>query len=132
MKLSEHFDDSEFMCTCNGRHCSGLPEQGIDPNLPVLLEAIRAHFGKPVHINSGYRCPKRNAEVDGKPKSKHMEGIAADITIAGIPPRTVANVAESALRTLRSSSVDFKDIYGGIGIYPAFTHVDVRKNKARW
>jgi len=133
MKLSEHFDSDEFKCTCNGRYCSGLPEQGIDPKLITLLEEIRARFpGKSIHVNSGYRCAERNAEVEGAKNSQHMLGIAADIVINGENPRYVAQMAELAFGILRKTNKDFKDVHGGIGIYSGFTHVDVRQKVSRW
>ncbi len=46
---------------------------------------MRAYFGKPITITSGLRCKKHNAEVSGSSStSKHMEGKAADIYIAGV------------------------------------------------
>lgn len=49
-----------------------------------VLEPIRAHFGKPVRVNSGYRSPRVNAAVGSKSTSQHMLGEAADIEIDGV------------------------------------------------
>ena len=45
-----------------------------------LLDHIREMWGKPLHVNSGYRCPALNKAVGGKPTSQHLKGEAADIT----------------------------------------------------
>ena len=60
-------------------------EQG--ENLQVLcemvLQPIRGHFGKPVRVNSGYRCPALSKFI-GSDRSQHCKGEAADIEIAGL------------------------------------------------
>ncbi len=44
-----------------------------------VLQPLRDAWGKPLHINSGYRCEKLNAAVGGVPTSQHVKGEAADI-----------------------------------------------------
>lgn len=34
-----------------------------------ILDPIREAWGKPLHVNSGYRCPALNKAVGGKPTS---------------------------------------------------------------
>lgn len=55
-----------------------------------VLEPLRAHFAKPVIINSFYRCPRLNAEVGSKPSSQHVLGEAVDLEIPGIGNAEVA------------------------------------------
>lgn len=45
-----------------------------------VLDPLREMYGKPITVNSGYRCPKLNAAVGGAKSSQHMRGEAADIT----------------------------------------------------
>lgn len=45
-----------------------------------LLDPIREAWGKPITVNSGYRCPALNKAVGGVPTSQHQSGEAADIT----------------------------------------------------
>ena len=45
----------------------------------TVLQPLRDAWGEPLHINSGYRCPKLNAAVGGAPTSQHTKGEAADI-----------------------------------------------------
>jgi len=49
------------------------------------VEKVRAHFGKPVHINSGYRGPALNKAVGGASSSQHCKGEAVDMEIPGVP-----------------------------------------------
>lgn len=120
-KLSANFKVSEF--DCNGRGCCA--ETLIDGKLVEYLQKIRDHFGKPVNLSSGYRCPTHNGNVaNAVKKSKHTMGLAADIKVEGVAPAEVAKYAES-LGIL------------GIGLYNTdkdghFVHIDTRTTKAFW
>lgn len=109
-----HFKESEFACKCCG-------ETKPNGELMAVLQLVRIHFNKPVTITSSYRCPAHNKAVGGAVKSKHLEGIAADIQVKGIEPHEVYHFLDSI----------FPNHYG-IGSYKSFTHVDVRQTKARW
>lgn len=65
------------------RGIDNTPGAPIVANLRVLaegLERVRAVLGgRPIHVNSGYRCPALNLAIGGATKSKHMDGFAADI-----------------------------------------------------
>lgn len=116
-QLSEHFTHAEFACRCCG-------EITVNPMLLAALEELRTVLGGiPIHVNSGYRCEKHNAEVGGKPNSQHLVGNAADIRLDGVSPLDVAKAAKQVAAFRR----------GGIGVYRSFTHVDVREDgPARW
>jgi hypothetical protein len=49
-----------------------------------VLQPVRDHFAKGVHINSGFRHPDVNAKVGGSKTSDHCKGQAADIEIPGV------------------------------------------------
>ena len=44
-----------------------------------VLDPLREWYGKPITVNSGYRCPELNVAVKGSKTSQHMKGEAADI-----------------------------------------------------
>ena len=46
----------------------------------TVLDPLRRAWGKPILVNSGYRCPALNNAVGSKPSSQHLRGEAADIT----------------------------------------------------
>lgn len=56
-----------------------------------VLQPLRDRWGKPLHINSGYRCERLNNEVGGVPTSQHTKAEAADI--AAENPAALAQVA---------------------------------------
>ena len=114
-QLSTNFKSTEFDCHGSGCCSSTL----VDENLVKYLQKIRSHFGKSVHINSGYRCKKHNAAVGGASKSNHMDGEAADIRIDGVTPLEVAQYAEHIGML-------------GIGVYSWGVHVDTRTSKYFW
>lgn len=45
-----------------------------------ILEPLRAAWGSPIKVNSGYRCDKLNRAVGGVSTSAHKNGYAADLT----------------------------------------------------
>ena len=109
-----HFDVKEFAC-------KGCGEVKTSQHLMAVLELVRIHFNSPVTITSGYRSPEHNAKVGGAPKSKHVEGIAADFKVKGFEPDEVYHFLESI----------FPNSYG-LGLYKSWVHIDVRPEKARW
>lgn len=44
-----------------------------------VLDPLREWYGKPILVNSGFRCPALNKAVTGSATSQHMSGQAADI-----------------------------------------------------
>ena len=49
-----------------------------------VLQPVRDLWGKPVQVNSGYRCPALNKAVGGASASQHLTGKAADITAGSV------------------------------------------------
>lgn len=44
-----------------------------------ILDPLRAAYGKPIIVTSGFRCYLLNRAVGGAPSSQHVKGEAADI-----------------------------------------------------
>ena len=49
-----------------------------------VLDPLREHWGSPIFITSGYRCPALNRKVGGVANSYHTRGMAADITAKSV------------------------------------------------
>ena len=115
--LSKNFSRHEFGC-----RCCGLAD--INQRLVNALQELRDLAGLPVRISSGYRCPEHNRAIGGAPRSQHLLGTAADISVRGMTPGQMYRLAED-VEAFRN---------GGIGVYPdkGFVHVDVRDGRARW
>lgn len=102
-QLSEHFTLAEMTVS------QAAARKGI-PNVPPakaiaalkllcerVLEPVRAHYGRPVIITSGYRSPRVNVAVGGSQTSDHCFGFAADFTVSGIPNIEVAQFIQKKL-----------------------------------
>lgn len=78
------------------------------------LQKMRDLYGKPIIISSGWRCEKYNAQIGAK-RSKHMDGLAADIKVSDSHEKyEIIKAAYEAGMT-------------GIGGYDGHVHVDLRK-----
>ena len=72
------FKEKELCCKC----CGQLPpfaRENIEALVENVLDPLRERYGKPIVVNSGYRCAKHNKEVGGVANSQHVKGEAADI-----------------------------------------------------
>ena len=126
--MSKHFKKEE-LARCfreKGGRCSEcklvqpalkLPE-GVEENLDALvanvLEPLRERYGKPIIVNSGYRCSIHNAAVGGATQSQHMRGEAADIRIGEGLERLVKIIKENGK-------------WDQMIIYPSFIHVSWKR-----
>jgi hypothetical protein len=113
-----HFTPWEFRCKC------GMCRQIIlDLRLPVMLEKMRTILGRPINIESGYRCPRYNALLiqDGQPASnvsKHIMGLAADIWV------TKPN--GQRLTGIELARIAYMTGFRSIGVAATWAHVDIR------
>ena len=79
---SYHILEDEYRC----HHCGEYPPE-FDPDdifvpYQILFDSfkfIRESWGKPIPINSGYRCPVHNSMIGGAYLSAHMWGLALDL-----------------------------------------------------
>jgi zinc D-Ala-D-Ala carboxypeptidase len=116
--LSTYFSTSEFSCKCSYPECV---RQKIAIELVDKLTRVRAAVGKPIQINSGYRCNRHQADlvaggqVETVQHSTHELGRAADITCRLMTP------------LLEECEKEFK----AIGVARNWLHVDLRDDKTR-
>ncbi len=113
----ETFSPAEMAC----RHCGEIKISRAAMN---KLYEFRKTVGKPFIVNSAYRCKAHNSKLPGAAKnSKHMLGIAFDISMANHDPLGFKETAEAFG-------------FNGIGTYPEahnnFIHIDTREERARW
>lgn len=62
-------------------HIDNTPSKEVVENLKkvmYILDITRVHIGKPILVNSGYRCKRLNDIVGGVQNSMHTKGLAAD------------------------------------------------------
>lgn len=121
-RLSEHGPDhpiGEHFVLVEMASRDGADRVLVHDALVDLLNRLREHFDKPVTINSGYRSPSHNKRIGGASQSRHVFGLAADVTVSGVAPDKVADWIESQNP-------------GGLGRYKNFTHVDTQGFGRRW
>lgn len=125
-KISANFSWEEFE---RSQIAAGL---GLDNSIPdectrenisslvtAILQPLRTAYGKPLVINSGYRCKRLNDLLGGSKTSQHMTGQAADIASGN--PIALA-------RLVLSLGLDFDQMI----LYPTFVHLShttQRKNR---
>lgn len=83
------------------------------------LEVVREAIGRPVIVNSGYRCERHNYNVGGAAGSLHLAAMAADIRVQALTPVKLGSV----IRSLRNSG---RIASGGVSVYNSFVHYDIR------
>jgi len=82
-----------------------------------MIDKVREIYGKPIHINSGYRTPKHNDAVGGVSNSSHLKGLAIDVA---------CNTSKDRYE-LMSIMLDVG--FNRIGVSSSFLHVDIDKSK---
>jgi len=118
-RLSAHFTAQEFY-----PGDSSYRFLRISAELIRRLEKIRTALGGvAITVHSAYRPPEYNRSVGGVSNSAHIDGLAADISAAGISTEALHKVCEVIIGN-----------DGGLGYYPGqqFCHIDVRGYRSRW
>lgn len=114
--ISENFSYSEFERseTAQRRGITNVittteVRDSIKALVDEVLQPLRSAWGRPLTVNSGYRCPELNKAVGGVPTSQHVKGEAADIACDG--PLELAQLA-----------YDLALPYDQMIVYPTFVH----------
>jgi zinc D-Ala-D-Ala carboxypeptidase len=117
-QLSPHFSLEELTIT-DHREFDNTPNQSELDNLKRLalfLESVKATLGgKPIMINSAFRCKQVNDAVGSKDSSQHRIGCAADIRVPGMTP-------DQVVRTIIASKVEYDQI---IREFDRWTHISI-------
>lgn len=109
---AEHFRIGEFKCP------DGTPVVLLHPALLHHLDRLRNRFGV-VRVTSGFRTGQYNEKIGGVEDSRHLYGLAADVTVQSVSPLRVAEWAR-------------EEGFGGVGLYHRFVHLDVWGQDRRW
>jgi uncharacterized protein YcbK (DUF882 family) len=123
MQITQNFKLDEFKC----RDGSIVPVEYL-PNVKKLcenLQILREELGCPIIVISGHRSLEYNTKIKGAKRSQHLSASAADIIVPGM---TSLELRDTIIRLIKEG----KMCKGGVGIYPTFTHYDVRGFNARW
>ena len=123
-QISKNFALSEFIesDTADRLGIDNTPSEQAVENITLLctklLQPLRSLYGKPMHINSGYRCEELNKAVGGVESSYHRQGLAADVRCEN---------PKALLSCLLSSGLMFDQAI----LYPTFLHLSYRPTRCR-
>lgn len=76
-KLTDHFSLQEFHCQCRSELCVYT---FISMALVTNLQIIRDRVRHSIYVTSGCRCMIHNEHEGADPDSRHVPGMAADVT----------------------------------------------------
>lgn len=116
--------------TATTRGIDNTPTPEIKANLERLvdkvLDGLREIYGKPITVNSGYRCPELNKAVGGSKTSDHMNGFSVDITAS-------CKKENAILFQIIKDNFDFDQLIWekGNSEYPDWIHVSYNPNRLR-
>ena len=118
MKLTEHFTLEELTFT-DHREFDNTPNEEESANLRRLarfLEEVKTLLGgKPIMVNSAFRCKQVNDAVGSKDTSQHRIGCAADIRVPGMTP-------DEVVRSIVKSDLGYDQV---IREFDRWTHVSI-------
>ena len=86
MRISKHItiDEATLSPTALRLGIDNTPNEDVLINMKLVaercFEPIRNWYGKPIKVNSFYRCEALNKAVKGSLTSQHVQGKAIDIT----------------------------------------------------
>lgn len=103
-----NFTEAEFLCKHTGR-CD------MQPEFMARLQRLRAIYGKPMIVTSGYRDPSHPAEARKSKSGAHAKGRAVDIAVTGADALRIIEVAQ----LLRFTGIGVQQKGGG-----RFIHLD--------
>jgi hypothetical protein len=99
MKLTEHFSLEELTHT-DHRQYDNTPNDSELENLKRLaefLEEVKAALGgRPVMVNSAFRCKQVNDAVGSRDTSQHRVGCAVDFRVPKLTPDEVVKIIIAA------------------------------------
>jgi len=127
MKLSKYFTLYEltYSPTALRRGIDNTPSSAVKENLSVLckkiLDPVRDLIGKPIQINSGFRCRLLNTIVGGSVNSQHVYGQAADIECRGVS-------ADTLYQMIKTSNIPFHEL---IQEYNSWVHISFSRDPKR-
>lgn len=102
---------------------------GIEENIEALVDEVldpaRRKLGKPIVVNSGFRCPIHNTAVGGVYNSQHVSGQAADIKPAGFKDLTVSGFKKELAKLAGIIVANGK--FDQLIVYPTFLHVSWKR-----
>jgi hypothetical protein len=121
MNLSTNFTLAELIAseTADRLNIDNTPNASEMANLirlAVFLEEVKTVLGgKPIMINSGFRCKRVNDAVGSKDTSQHRLGCAADIRVPSMTP-------DEVVKAVIASGIGYDQV---IREFDRWTHISI-------
>lgn len=120
-KISKNFTWAEFTASDTAKRLgilNQITDWDVRDNIIALVENVlqplRDAYGKPININSGYRCAELNKKVGGVATSQHTKGQAADCGCDD--PLALARLI-----------IELGLPFDQMGLYPTFVHLSYKR-----
>lgn len=129
MNLTPHFTLTELCCTTHKDLAKTNLEEakkiiGRMYQLAGFAERVREIIGKPIIINSGYRCVKLNNAVGGSLSSQHLYAEAIDIRVSG-------KTSSEVFRILAASDLKYDQLILERAGNAQWVHVSIGSKKEK-
>lgn len=117
MTQTKYFTLAELLQSNTALSCKipNLPTwqqvENLNRLVTTILDPVRAAFGKPIKVSSGFRSTALNTKVGGVTNSQHKQGLAADLQ---------ANNLSELKRAILSANVPFDQL------------IEESKDKTKW
>ncbi len=131
--ISKSFNYSEFEFTDHAslRVKNTITSIEVRDNVKALvdevLQPLRDAWGKPLYINSGYRCSEVNKIAGGQLTSQHLLGEAADVSPFGVMASGDTTTVTELARLLVELDLPFDQL----GLYNTMIHISHRRKGAQ-
>ena len=131
------------LCRSNVADLKGIPnhantyqKMNLEKLILRVLDPIRSLYGKPIYVNSGFRCEKLNELVGGAKNSSHLQGKAADITAGN--PKENKKLWDVIMFLFQEGDIEFdqlineKPVYvKDVGDCPSWIHISYNEDNNR-
>ena len=105
MQISEHFTVDECLRSSTATRLNITNKPGTEQSInlvrsAMLMDEVRCLLGKPVYVNSWFRCGLLNKVIGGARKSAHINGLAIDFVCPdyGSVAKAFAKIKASNIR----------------------------------
>ena len=126
------------LCQSNVADLKGIPNHAntyqrmnLEKLILRVLDPIRSLYGKPIYVNSGFRCEKLNEMVGGAKNSSHLQGKAADITAGN--PKENKKLWDVIMFLFQEGDIEFDQLINEkpINGEPSWIHISYNEDNNR-
>lgn len=138
MKISTNFTLNEMIASNAAKKYSikNMPNAAQLENIINLvnnvLQPIRDEFKEPIIVDSGFRCPTLNKQVNGASNSDHLYGAAADIHTKSDSLTDNKKLWDLIIKLKNDGKISCRQIiweYGKKNVGPSWIHISINNKQ---